>query len=192
MYYAWYKETKQSRGKKWSSSVGSDVITVKVLFLYFFSFPILEEILQIWKCLRNSLKKLCREWSHSKTFRVSQIVMNRICLEKNPEFFKSFYFIFTDLPTNPTTVALTTIYVKQWRFSKLECFSNRRKILFHPGPNPTTSICNANFVKIYNATNSLARFERKIYFLQFKNALAYCNAGAIPTNSKFTSTTPAL
>jgi hypothetical protein len=33
-----------------------------------------------------------------------------------------------------------------------------------PGPDPTTSIYNASVVKIYNATNSLARFWTKNYF----------------------------
>jgi hypothetical protein len=37
-----------------------------------------------------------------------------------------------------------------------------------PGPNPTTSIYNADIVKIYNTTNTLARFGVKIIFLRFK------------------------
>jgi hypothetical protein len=35
---------------------------------------------------------------------------------------------------------------------------------FWSGPNPTTSIYNACGVKIYNATNSLARFRVRIIF----------------------------
>jgi hypothetical protein len=34
----------------------------------------------------------------------------------------------------------------------------------HPGANPTTSIYNASVVNFYNATDSLARFEKKKYF----------------------------
>jgi hypothetical protein len=40
-------------------------------------------------------------------------------------------------------------------------------------PNPTTLICNASVIKIYNATNSL---EFRTIILRYKNALAYYNA----------------
>jgi muconolactone delta-isomerase len=38
------------------------------------------------------------------------------------------------------------------------------KMAMWPRANPTTSIYNASAVKIYNATNSLARFWNKNYF----------------------------
>jgi hypothetical protein len=41
------------------------------------------------------------------------------------------------------------------------------------GANPTIAIYNASDVKIYNATSSLVRFEKKIFPPTFKNALAY-------------------
>jgi hypothetical protein len=43
----------------------------------------------------------------------------------------------------------------------------------------TTSIYNASVVKIYNATNSIARFLTRIIFLLCKIALAYYNAGVV-------------
>jgi hypothetical protein len=43
---------------------------------------------------------------------------------------------------------------------------------------------NASVVKIYNATNSIARLYNRNVFAYNKNALAYCNAGVVVVNSK--------
>jgi hypothetical protein len=53
-----------------------------------------------------------------------------------------------------------------------------------PGPNPTIASYNASVVKIYNATNIIARFRIKIIFLRCKNAAACYNAGVVDVNSK--------
>jgi hypothetical protein len=42
-----------------------------------------------------------------------------------------------------------------------------------PGANPTIVSYSASAVKIYNATNSLVRFENKNIFFNLKNALVY-------------------
>jgi hypothetical protein len=49
---------------------------------------------------------------------------------------------------------------------------------------------NASVVKIYSATNSMARFYNKIIFLLFKNALAHYYAGVVAVNSKVAGLTP--
>jgi hypothetical protein len=49
---------------------------------------------------------------------------------------------------------------------------------------------NDGVVKIYSATNGMARLEKK--FLGRKNALAYGNAGAVAVNLKFVGLAPGL
>jgi hypothetical protein len=56
-----------------------------------------------------------------------------------------------------------------------------RPIFKKSGANPTMASYNASVAKIYNATNSMARFRIKIILLRFKNALAYYNAGTFKT-----------
>jgi hypothetical protein len=43
----------------------------------------------------------------------------------------------------------------------------------YTGANPTFVSYSAGAVKIYNATNSLVRFENKNIFFYFRNALVY-------------------
>jgi hypothetical protein len=50
------------------------------------------------------------------------------------------------------------------------------------GANPTIASYNASVVKFYNATGSLARFEKKNSSL--KNAVAYYSAGVVAVNLK--------
>jgi hypothetical protein len=40
-----------------------------------------------------------------------------------------------------------------------------KALLLYPGANPKTSSYNASVVKIYNATSSLLRFEKKYFLL---------------------------
>jgi hypothetical protein len=54
-----------------------------------------------------------------------------------------------------------------------------RWVLTKSEANHTTLSYNASVVKINNATNSMARFYNKNYFLWRKNALAYYNAGVV-------------
>jgi hypothetical protein len=55
---------------------------------------------------------------------------------------------------------------------------------FFPGANPTTLSYNASIVKIYSATNSMARIKNENYFSLLNNTSTYYNAGAAVVNSK--------
>jgi hypothetical protein len=52
------------------------------------------------------------------------------------------------------------------------------------GANPMTLSFNASAVKMYNATNIIARFSNKKYFPYFNNSLAYYNSGVVAVNSQ--------
>jgi spore coat polysaccharide biosynthesis predicted glycosyltransferase SpsG len=58
------------------------------------------------------------------------------------------------------------------------------------GANPKTLSHNASVVKIYSATNSMARLTKKNIFLVCKNTLAYYNTGVIAVNSKVVGWAP--
>jgi hypothetical protein len=50
--------------------------------------------------------------------------------------------------------------------AKVAIFANFRQwsVFYSSGPNPATSLYNASVVKIYSATNSMARFYNKKLF----------------------------
>jgi hypothetical protein len=65
--------------------------------------------------------------------------------------------------------------------------TNNHDISTYTGANPASY--NASAVKIFNATNSLVRFENKHISFLFKNAIVYYNAGVAVVNSEVVSRT---
>jgi hypothetical protein len=66
----------------------------------------------------------------------------------------------------------------------MKLFSGQSSLNFEsqlrcPGAFPTVVSYSASAVKMYNATGSLVRFERKLIFFSIKNALDEYNDGVV-------------
>jgi hypothetical protein len=81
---------------------------------------------------------------------------------------------------------ITLVFEKNANFFAENCPKSQKIVIITltTGPNLTTVNYNSGVVKIYNTTNGLVRFGKKLYLLLWKNALAYYNAGVVAENFK--------